>query len=300
MSTDDKISADLAVVSRASRAQSVSLASTIRLVGAQRTVPPTPLLATAAAYANRLAGAVAATWTVVLTIAVLVPLLFVARSNDDTSLSTIDLLYSTRASSAATTVAISSLLVYVLAWTWAARRFEASIAGRDPLGHARRLVDALERASTTLIIAGVTTFTMTFGLLFVVLGSNWDLYELRPTNGELAFDYAAKWVSHDRSWALIAIGSSVFASLAGAIVLGRARDVERWVGVLCAFGVAATILVGLRYDVGPANYTFMKESMPDTMLRTVLVITGFVSLLGLVGAIVSARRRRELAAVHGE
>jgi len=302
MTTDDQITADLALVGRASRARPLPLADTLRAVS---TTPlpdggPADLstLPMARVFATRVAR-IAVSIQILAFIAVALVSLTTQHEAGDEGL-WIALAHSTPYDLALWTLACATL-VHVVAWQLAATRFERSLAvAVEPLDRGAKIVQRVDGWSIALVIAAAMALTLTVGVLYIVAGPR-HLDDLRR------FD-AAPWLASLRTWMLWGLYLSVGASLVAAVVitrlLPRAWTPRSWVVAVALAGLAITIYVGLREDVGPMTATIHHTSSggdvhPDLALRTTLLVTGTLSLFTLVASYVLARRRREDRAIRG-
>jgi len=300
-SIDDQITADLAIVGRASRERPRSVDATLRAVRAQPTAAPgrertdLSLLALARVFASRVARIATSVQIVVFLVPVFVAVATTGDELPDGNGSLLIVLLETLQRNLGTyTVGVATIL-HVVAWHSAATSFERSIAAAsDPLARARQLVARVDGWSTVLVIAAAMGLVLVFGMISVV-GID-RLAEFRQPD-------TAAWIDTLRRWTRWSLALTTLASLVGAAMIARSlqRDwvPRRWLVGAAILVLAVTVYVGLRLDVGPMRTTLQLRVTPDYVLRTTLLVTGTLSLFTLVASYALARRRREHAAIRG-
>lgn len=297
MTTDDRISDDLAIVARTSRAQPIAIETTLRAVGAldasERPGSPegTPTAAIAMLqlsriYVARVARAVAGT-TSVACAGLLLAMLIVPHHLHDDALS--HLAYMSKV-----WVTVSALAIVFAAHACASRvatrRFLRAVAsGSRP----RALVHGVAGWSTAGPIAGVMVLGLFVGMMVAVLGG-YSLEFLIADQHAIDGWTAVRWLT------LVTLAPAMVASIVGAAVVARMSLKRSW--RLVAVGAAmvvVTIAVGLSYDVGPVSpeaklheRVFPAEN-PSVALRSILTATGTIGMFLVVSGAVLGIRRRE-------
>jgi hypothetical protein len=163
----------------------------------------------------------------------------------------------------------------------------------DVLAHLRGRARSLARVATGLGVAGTASVVILLGLSWVSI--NLDRYSV-------FWDRDASGVLELMRHTMIA---AVFGTLAVSASIGLVARSARLVSWLVhpaatASGVvlgAATVLVGLRLDVGPIFETFAAGIVPSTALRIVLTIAGTVAVLLVLASAALRRDRRETASL---
>jgi hypothetical protein len=272
MTTDARITEDLAVVGRTSRLRPIELEATLRAVGA--VVRPEPSeRAVAAIFIARCARAWAGAGALVA-VALLVAHLFVA-GNDGQGLT--ELIWVPKL-----WVGMCALCV-----TFAAHAIGGSRAAKKLLGSLEgpRLLSAATRArsrSVTAMIAGITCFVVFFGLMQADLGSEVMMHLV------IVID---KYGSHVAKLPMVLmLLPALFACVVSAIVVGRMSRFPPRLAIAGALMLATTVGAGLAFDVGPMARATGVVSVP---LRAVLTATGTIGLFLTVAGIVFRIHRRE-------
>jgi hypothetical protein len=314
MTTDERISQDLAVVGRVSRERPISLDMTLRKVGALREASPrsegSPSLLGAVLVCSRIcaqrtarawSGATALICIVALLVIVALPWgdppYFDPRPAPDSTLllvlmrvgeTFLELLYVGKVWVAAPLLGIV-LGAYVVGARAAARRFEPAVAAsQEPLAVAHRLARQVDRWAIACMLAGTTAFILFFGMLQVAVGSHglFRVFETYPEEG----------ARNVNAWTLGFLGAAIVASSVGAAIVARRHGgSSRLMIAIGAFLGFATLIVGLRYDVGPIHVTVFAHQYPSLALRVLLTATGTLGVFLVVAGVVLRRRDREEA-----
>jgi len=304
VTTDDRISDDLAIVARTSRAQPIAIETTLRAAGAlaasERPVSPegTPtsaiaMLQLSRIYVARVARAVAGT-TSVACAGLLLAMLIVPHHLHDDVLS--DLAYMSKVWVTVSAIAIV-FAAHAVASRVATRRFLRAVAnGSRP----RALVHGVAGWSTAGPIAGVTALGLFVGMMVAVLGGYSLEFLIADQHAVVGLTKAVRWLT------LVTLAPAMVASIVGAAVVAQMSLKRPW--RLVAVGAAivvVTIAVGLSYDVGPVSQveaTLHLRVIPDggypsAALRSILTATGTIGMFLLVTGVVLRIRRREDAIV---
>jgi hypothetical protein len=302
MTTDERISQDLAVVGRTSRERPIALEVTLRSVGAlpihatnvssQRSAPgqapfPSPLavLRVAHLYTLRVARITASFAAVACTFVLLVYVCFIhllAWRGPDL----VEEIGWMSKFWVAVEVLFVVAIVHELASRIAARRCERMLASAD-LETLRQHARGLRGLSTLAAIVGAMTFVLFFGMMQVSVGGNGlvDLFNSGPVSPSLQTT-VGRWTI---AMLMLAISGTLVASIM--VARGNAKP-AMWRTVLGCAVVSVTIILGLRFDVGPGS-VYVPEGMPSMWLRGCLTATGTVGLFLLVSNLVLHIRVRE-------
>ena len=263
MTTDHRITADLAVVGRTSQLRPIELEATLRAAGAVSRPPSIEGPAWAFVYVARCAriwaGAAA-----LLAIAALLGHFYVPLDSRGEGLSA--LIYIPKLWVGA--IVLGFILAAYVLGGWYARR-EVLRANSDTRSRARRAAPY----SMTASIAGIASFVLFFGMMQVTLGSEVMVTVLSP---------------YLRPTLAMLVPALVVVVL-GAIALGRMTSIRKPV-VVGVVMLTVTIAIGVTYDAGPIGEAHRTVSMP---LRAVLTATGTIGLLLTVTGIVQRIHRRE-------
>ena len=306
MTTDERISQDLAIVGRASRERPIAVEETLRevaaLAEAARVTPAssvvsagsvaiaTSLLRFSRVYAQRFARACAGAMSLVSIIALLVyfsiPRDMQAMWAGPPTLE-LELLCASKLVFAIILL-LPILVAHRVATHVAARRFERGVArSDDPLATARGLVRRVDGYALAGAIAGTMAFVLFFALMQVFLGVE-SLVALLEHHDDVRGGLD--------SWALVYAGVAIDLACMAALLIAHMRRGN--IKVLLVSGLAlgfASVIVGLRYDVGPMHVTWLAHLHPSLLLRAALTITGTAGLFFVVTGIALRRRAREEA-----
>ncbi len=296
MTTDERISTDLAVVGRVSRERPIAVEATLRKVGAlpaPRMQPSSSgsnalaLLRLSRIYALRVARTWAGTAAVVCTV-VLVAYTVAIHAIDWGSWedgAVLDLSWISKGW-VAIIVAAAVSSVYVASLRLALHRFQGLVAGSE-LKAVHERVRHASRWSAWASISGAMTCLLFFGMMQVTIGGGplCDLYEPGPLKPSLQLMVA--------DWTMIFVSVAIVSSVVGALLdVRRARVPSTARIVVGVVLVIATIMLGLRYDAGP-GYVLFPERMPSMWFRGCLTVTGTVGLYLVVSTIALRIRARE-------
>jgi hypothetical protein len=296
--TEDRITADLAIVGRMSVARATPLEATLRAVGAiaGEAASELALVVLARVFVARVARAAAGIASLLCMVSVLVSLA-VPRSagwidRDSHGGFGRELLEARRSWIGLAVVAVV-LAAYVVASGIAARAFERAAArARDPLGAARRLVRDADGWAAAASIVGISTFVVGFGMLGIVVGREGLIRLLARTDA----------IGEIRHVALGSLRGAFVAIIAGAVVVARYGD-RPWlrctgwmvpVGFVLGLGTCA---VAARFDVGPLVVTLTGHARPSPAIRIALTAAGTVAVFLVTAGTVLRARRREAAAI---
>jgi hypothetical protein len=155
----------------------------------------------------------------------------------------------------------------------------------DPSARARALVDGLARVSLALSMFAATAVCLFFGLLFVTLGMHGIL--------QISSPFADPRVREVVDWSLALCAMATAVSAVASIFVSRRRSPIRWAipaGVLLG---AATVIAGMRFDVGPIGVAMFVDQPPSIPLRAVLTMAGTMALWLVIGGALLQRRERE-------
>ncbi len=283
MTTDDRISEDLAIVARTSGALRRPIESTLAAVGAIATPPPPPttlsgvaLLQLSRIFVARVTRAAIGAAAAVIAIAFSIYLGIPYKWPDNPSVIH-ELMYGPKLVVVCMAGAIV-LPVHVAASRYAARAFER-VVHRDP--HA--LVVRWERWSVAAAIAGTVVLVLFVAMMQAVLGSD-RLISIHEGKGMV------KVLTFGSLWTAMA---AVFAG--SAVVAWVVRRPHTWmipVGIIILF---VTVIAWLRFDVGPILVNHVARMPPSVPLRASLTATGTIGIFLVVTGIVLGIRRREQA-----
>lgn len=299
MTTDERISKDLAVVARVSRERPTPLEATLRKLGVLQSpaasaqpasVAAVVLLALSRVYAVRIARTASGIASVACT-ALLIVLACFARAIDWRD----PIFFSQVAWISNVWLAITALLVvslvYIVAQHVAWRRFRR-LAVSASIDAAQRLVRSADRLSIVASIAGTLAFLLFFGMMQVTIGTNGveSLFSPGPT-------LIAQHLELGR-WTIGFLLAAIAATVSGSLLVVRGTLLPSKLRVvLGSLVLVTTMLVGFRYDVGPGPIVWPLD-MPSLPLRGCLTAAGTLGLFLIASNIalyVRAREERELA-----
>ena len=246
MTASERISADLAIVARASRARPIALETTLQRVGARREAVGEArphdlvLVAMARVFALRVARIAVGAYVIACVLGsiayTLVPWDVLDWYQLDEILGNEHTIHY---------VGVMAL-VYLAALRIAHGRFRDAVARiADPVARGRQLAERVERPSLAIGIAGM----MTFAIWYLTIRHDGLLLYLRADQGD-------DWTEVDTIRSLAPLVVAMVASVFAAIRISRIRrdwSVPRW-ALPIALPVFAVLLVDLQYylDLVPA------------------------------------------------
>jgi len=298
MTTDAQISADLAVLGKASRERPIPFATTLAALAPKPRVTTANDVAIARVFVARV-GRIAMGAALLALIAGLCLRLVVPPEADgygDFRGEWDVLWHGVKWQIVLAVVGVAALVRLIVTGI-----VEARIA-RSPLREVPRWLD---RGSAWFAIAATSATVLMVGWLYIVLGrqSFRTLFDLHAQVPSWDFDDERldrfTGTAAGISYVLGAIVTAMGAAGIAAVFATRARAVPRWLVVVAVLVGFATVLVGLTRDIGPLLVTFTQSRTPSMLLRSVLLATGTFSIVTLVAWRVLARRNRENAAMDG-
>ena len=312
MTTDERISQDLAVVARVSRQRPIAVEATLRSMQASRDPDMRSgpvdhvVLRCSRIYAQRVGRAWAGA-TLLVSVTALIAFLSVPRTPVlwepthragstveivlDVAIRTVEeLLFGSKIWVAAM-VLLVALAARNLGGRMAAQRFERAIViADDPVAVSRQCVRRVDGWPLAIAMSGTMAFILFFGMMLVSLGEH-SLHHLFEA-------YSDANVRRLNAWTLGILTAGIVLSCVGAAVVARMRrgNTRVLVGVGALLGLA-TVILGLRFDVGPLFVTVLAHETPSLALRGALTLSGTIGVFFVVAGLVLRRREREEAQV---
>ncbi len=312
MTTDERIAQDLAVVGRVSLQQPIALETTLRRIHAVRDPStrssPADLVHVVLRCSRIYAQRVSRAWSGVALLAAITALIALvafphssalweqARPTGSTAEIVLDVVIRTFGELllvskvwVAAMVLLVALAARHLGARVAARRFERVIGiAEDPATVSRQHVRRLDRWPLAVAMSGTMAFILFFGTMLVSIGEH-GLYHIFQT-------YSDEYVRQLNAWTLGMLLAAIVASCLGAALLARTRraNTRLLIGIGALLGLA-TVILGLRFDVGPLFVTVLAHERPSLVLRGLLTASGTIGLLLVVAGFMLRRRDREQA-----
>jgi len=305
MSTDQQITADLAVVARASRERPFSLDETLRAVGA---LPASPraaagrielsLVAMSRVFAMRVARITASTFMLAVVTAILAYCAVPLDSWDDWG--HLDHLLFEDPTNLIVKLLWATALVYLAALQLAVTAFRRAMeTAADALVRGRQLVHRTDGWSVALTIAAMTGFVVVFRMSRLVLGND-GLIVMHDVL------YDPTWLPLHPMWNLVPLAATTLAGVVGGFAIARslrrAWVVRGWIVLLASAVAFAMLVIGNQYDLDsiqvgerPAPHVIRSPA-----LRVSLLVTSGLATFTLASCYILARRRREHAAIESE
>lgn len=297
--TDQRISADLAIVARTSRARPRSVETTLRQIASRATADTrdrdaSASLAIGPIYAARIARIVAGSIVLLSIVALCFTLALVRVSQEDYDLGIGVVTNVLERTPRQLQLALGCIAVfsYAVAWRLALRRSER-------LDRAR--VDRLDRTATVISVAAPVCFVLFFTLVHVMIGTEQSVVRM-----VVAFDeswYGAlttTWHPTIRDWATWAYPSLVVGSIVGGLFVMLATRMRS-----TTFIVIVAIWLGLVFipygsTPSPLHDLSGYYELPNlSAVYRSLAMRGCIVLLFVASAALLLRHR-EIRALDGE